>query len=92
MALCLKTFIKGLTVPLRNVVKASRPNTLDEAFDIAIQERDEYVQERRRYPANQHNNRISDYQQGRGQYRALPYSTENRYGQRHRSNNEGNGL
>lgn len=91
MALCLKTFIKGLTVPLRNVVKASRPNTLDEAFDIAIQERDEYMQERRRYPANQHNNRISDYQQGRGQYRALPYSTENRYGQYHRSNNEVNG-
>jgi len=52
MALCLKTFIKGLTVPLRNVVKASRPNTLDEAFVIAIQERDEYMQERRRYPAN----------------------------------------
>lgn len=87
VSLCLRTFIKGLNPSLRNIVKASRPETLDDAYDIAIRERDEYLQERRRYPEPQRNNRDQNYQQNRGQPRALPYSTGNSYGSGYRSGN-----
>lgn len=80
VSLCLRTFIKGLNPSLRNAVKVSRPITLDEAFDIAIRERDEYLQKRRRYPEPRRNNQDQNYQQNRGQPRALPYSTGNSYG------------
>lgn len=82
----MRTFIKGLNLSSRNAVKASRPTTLDEAFDIAIRERDEYLQERRRYPEPHRNNRAQNYQQNRGQPRALPYTTGNTYGRGYGSN------
>lgn len=80
----MRTFIKGLNLSSRNAVKASRPTTLDEAFDIAIRERDEYLQERRRYP--EPHRKTEPKTTSKIEDSALSYTTGKTYGRGYGSN------
>lgn len=77
---CLYTFIHGIKVPLGTTVRTFRPKTLQEAYDVAIKERDIFM--RKNWSKQVQNSRPNNYSYPRRDYRRYDGSRDEKINRR----------